>query len=103
MVLAEDNAVWIKRDDLKKAGLVDGLGSDIEFDGETYVSLSSIPDLGFRINQEEATLEVTASSHLFIKQFVDASVKRPYHLETAGDISGFLNIMVIIAVLTDLK
>lgn len=91
MVLAEDNAVWIRRDDLKKAGLVDGLGTDIEFDGERYVSLSSIPDLIFRINQEEASLEVTAASRLFNKQIVDASVKRPYNLETAGDISGFLN------------
>lgn len=91
MVLSEDNAIWIRRDDLKKAGLVDGLGTDIELDGETYVPLNSIPDLGFRINQEEASLEVTAASQLFIKQFVDASFKRPYNLETAGDISGFLN------------
>lgn len=91
LVLTEDNDIWIRRDDLNRTDLVEGLGQDIVFDGETYVSLSSIPELVFRINQEEVSLEVTAASHLFKKQFVDASVKRLHPLETAKDISGFFN------------
>ncbi|MBI4681697.1 MAG: fimbrial biogenesis outer membrane usher protein [Nitrospirae bacterium] len=91
LVLTEDNDIWIRRDDLKRTDLVEDLGKDIVFDGEKYVSLSSIPDLVFRINQEEVSLEITAASHLFKKQYVDASVKRLHSLETAKDISGFFN------------
>ncbi|MBI5663942.1 MAG: fimbrial biogenesis outer membrane usher protein [Nitrospirae bacterium] len=91
MVLAEDNDIWVGRDDLRRTGLVDGLGTDIEYEGETYVPLSSIPGLRFRINQEDAALDVTADSQLFKKQYVDASVRRSYNLDTPGDISGFLN------------
>jgi len=91
LVLAEDNDIWIKKDDLGRTDLVEGLGRETVFEEETYVPLSSIPDLSFRINQEEVSLEVTAASHLFRKQYVDASVDRPHTLESAEEISGFLN------------
>ncbi|MEW6601916.1 MAG: fimbria/pilus outer membrane usher protein [Nitrospirota bacterium] len=91
MVLSDDNDIWIKKDDLGRTELLEGLGSDTFFDGEIYVPLSSISGLLFRIYQDEAALDITAPPHLFKKQYVDASVDRSHELGSADATSGFLN------------
>ncbi len=91
MVQANDNDIWLNRDDLNKTDLKKGLGRDVHFEGELFVPLSSIPEISFQINDTTAALEVTAPPHLFRKQYIDASFKRPQGLEAAQDMSAFLN------------
>lgn len=91
LILAPDNDIWIKRDELDKIGLKEGLGEDIEFAQETYVSLKSIPALKFQINEEEVSLKITAPPQLFKEQDIDISYKKPYKVTYTKDVSSFLN------------
>ncbi len=91
MVRSGDSDIWLNRADLNNTDLLKDIGGDIHFDGEVFVPLSSIPELTFQINDSEASLEVTAPSHLFRKQYIDAAVKRPQRLRAAQDMSAFLN------------
>lgn len=95
LILTPDNDIWIKRDELDKIGLKEGLGRDIQFAQDTYVSLKSIPELEFQINEEEVSLEVTAAPHLFKEQSIDISYKKPYKVLFTKDRSAFLNYALI--------
>ena len=91
LVLTSDGDVLMKREDLQKNNLKPGIGKDITFNGETYVSLRSIPDLNFSINEQKASIEINAASHLFITQTVDASYAKPYKVYYPKETSAFLN------------
>lgn len=91
IVLAPDGDILIKRDDLKKTTLKEGLGKDIIISGDAYVSLKTIPDITYSINEKEVTLEVKAAPHLFEAQTIDASYKKPYKVDYPKDTSAFLN------------
>lgn len=91
LILAPDNDVWIKRDELNNIGLKEGLGNDIRFAQETYVSLRSIPGLKFQIDEKEVVLHVTAEPSLFKKQDIDISYETPYKVIFTEDRSAFLN------------
>jgi outer membrane usher protein len=91
VVLAPDGDVWIKRSDLGKNNLIEGLGKDVKVNGDTYVSLKSIPDLTFLINEKEVSLEIQAAPHLFKEQNVNASYTRPYDVSYPKDTSAFFN------------
>ncbi len=86
-----DSDIWIKRDELDKLGLKEGLGKDIQFNGETFVSFGSITGLEFSINYEDVSLEIEAVPHLFKEHSVDISYKRPYKVTYTTDKSAFLN------------
>jgi outer membrane usher protein FimD/PapC len=101
LILTPDNDVWIKRDDLNTARLKKGLGRDIQFEQETYVSLKSIPDLDFRINEETASLEVTAATHLFKEKAIDSAYTKPYEVVLTKDRSVFLNYALIYDYITE--
>ncbi len=91
LMLTPDNDIWIDKDDLNNMGLQEGLGRNVRFAQETYVSLRSIPDLTFRIDKEEVCLHVTADPSLFKKQSIDASYEIPYKVIFTKDSSAFLN------------
>jgi len=88
---APDNDIWIKRDELDKLGLKEGLGKDIQFNGETFVSLASITGLEFSINHEDVSLVITAVPQLFKAHSVDISYKKPYKVTYTTGKSAFLN------------
>jgi hypothetical protein len=77
-MLAPDGDILIKRDDLNKTTLKEGLGKDIIISGDNYVSLRTIPDITYFISEKEATLEVKAAPHLFKAQTIDTSYKKSY-------------------------
>src|SRR3990170_304456 len=81
IVLTPDGDILIKRDDLVKTALKEGLGKDVIISGDAYVSLKTIPDITYSINEKEATLEVKAAPHLFKAQTIDASYKKPYKVD----------------------
>jgi outer membrane usher protein len=91
IMLAPDGDILIKRDDLRKTSLKEGLGKDVIISGDDYVSLRTIPDMTYSINEKEATLEVKAAPHLFKAQTVDASYKKSYEVYHPKDTSAFLN------------
>ena len=94
LFLAEDSDVWITREEFDGMGLQKGLGKDIIYEQETYVSLTSVPDIEFRVNVEEVTLEITAAPHLFHSQDLDASYEKQYKVRYSKDHSAFLNYAV---------
>ena len=91
LLSAPDNDIWIKRDELDMLGLKEGLGRDIQFNGETFVSLESITGLEFSINYEDVSLVITAVPQLFKKHSVDTSYKKPYKVTYTTGKSAFLN------------
>src|SRR4030067_1751191 len=91
LILAHGNDIWIKRNDLENIEFKKVLGRDIQFAQETYVSLKSISELTFQINKEEVSLDITAPPHLFEKQSLDFSYKKPYKVIFTKDRSAFLN------------
>jgi outer membrane usher protein len=94
LILAEDSDVWITREEFDGIGLQKGLGRDITYEQETYVSLKSVQDIEFRVNIEEVTLEITAAPHLFESKDLDASYEKPYKVRYSKDHSAFLNYAV---------
>jgi outer membrane usher protein len=91
LVIAPDNDVWIKRQEFEKLGLKTGLGGDVQFADETYVSLRSISGLEFNVNEEQVSLDITAAPTLFKEQGFDIFYKKPYNARFLKDPSGFLN------------
>jgi outer membrane usher protein len=91
VLLTPENDIWIKREDLEGLGLKPGIGRDVQFEEETYVSLLSIPDLEFKIIEKEASLVINAAPYLFQQQDIDISYKRPYKVVFTEDRSAFLN------------
>ena len=88
---APDSDIWIKRNELDQLGLKEGLGRDIQFNGETFVSLGSITGLEFSINYEDVSLVITANPQLFKEHSVDISYKKPYKVTYTTGKSAFLN------------
>jgi outer membrane usher protein FimD/PapC len=95
LIMSEDRDIWIKREDLNRLGLKRGVGRDIRHEGETYVSLMSVSDLTFEINEEEVSLVITADPYLFEIQEAEISFKRPYNVSFASGPAAFLNYSVI--------
>src|SRR3990172_1421175 len=91
MVLAPQGDVWIKREDMDRTRLQGGLGREVTFDGEIYVSLKSIDGLDFKVSEEEASVRAMAEPRLFTGQAVSALYKRPYKVAYTKDNSAFLN------------
>jgi len=90
-VIATEGDIWMARSDFEQLGLKEGLGRDVQFNGTTYVSIKSLPDLQYRINEENVSLDVTASPSLFREHDVDSSYARPYKVVLRGEGSAFLN------------
>jgi hypothetical protein len=91
VVLTPDGDVWIRREDLDGTRLKKGLGHEITFEKETYVSLRTIEGLEFAINERDVSLEIHAHPDLFIEQALDYSYKKPYEIFYTMDNSAFLN------------
>jgi outer membrane usher protein len=90
-VLAPEGDIWMARSDFEQLGLKKGLGKNVQLNGITYVSLKSVPDLEYRINEEKVSLDVNASPSLFREHDVDSSYTKPYRVVLTGDSSAFLN------------
>ena len=86
-----DNDIWMQRDDFHGTGLKKGLGRDIIFEQDRYVSLRSINGLDFHVNEDGAFLEVTAVPHLFKEQDIDSSYKKQPEVRLARNSALFLN------------
>lgn len=95
LVLTPEGDVWIKREDLEGTRLEKGLGQDVVFEGEAYVSLSSIPYIDFAVNEKEVSLEINAPPELFVDQALDFSYVKPYEVFYTRDDSAFLNYGVL--------
>ncbi len=91
LLISPDKDVWLKRQEFDKLGLKEGLGKDVQFAGETYVSLMSIPGIDFQLNEEQVSLEITAAPHLFNEQGFDVFYKKMYNANFSKDPSAFLN------------
>ncbi len=93
-VLAPEDDIWMARSDFELLGLKEGLGMDVQFNGITYVSMKSVPDLEYRINEEKVSLDVNASPALFREHDVDSAYTKPYNVVLTRDSSAFLNYAV---------
>ncbi len=91
LVLTTDNDIWVKKDDIDSIGLKDGLGSERSFDQETYISLKSIPELNFHLNEEDVTVDITAPPGMFREHDINISYTKPYKVVYTKDQSAFLN------------
>lgn len=91
LVSTPENDIWMKKDDFAELGLKEGLGREIQFEEETYVTLKSIPELALKMNEEEVALEVTAPTRLFKEQTIDSSYQKPHKADFAKDSSAYLN------------
>jgi len=90
-VLAGDGDVWIRKEELEKTKLKEGLGREVDCEGDACVSLKSIEGLRFALNEREAVLDIYAPPELFRSQRVDVSYIKPYNVVYAKDDSGFFN------------
>ena len=93
-VLAPEGDIWMARSDFEQLGLKEGLGTDVQFNGTAYVSMKSITDLEYRINEKNVSLDVTASPALFREHDVDSSYTKPYKVFLTRESSAFLNYSV---------
>ncbi len=91
LVLAQGDEIFMSRDDLKGTKLKEGIGKDVMFNGDPYVSLKAIPDITYNINEKEASLEIKATAPLFKTQDVDTSYTKPYKVSYPRDTSAFFN------------
>jgi outer membrane usher protein FimD/PapC len=94
IVLAPEGDIWMARSDFEQLGLKQGLGKDVQFNGITHVSMQSISDLEYRINEERVSLDVNASPFLFREHDVESSYTKPYKVVMTRDSSAFLNYSV---------
>jgi outer membrane usher protein len=90
-ILSPDRDIWLKREDLTEIGLNSTVGTDSVFDQETYVPLSSIPDLDFYFKEDEVLLIITAAPHMFMTQVIDARYSRSANVQYTDTGSVFFN------------
>jgi len=90
-VLAPEGDILMARSDFDQLGLKKGLGKNVQLKGITYVSMKSVSDLEFRINEEKVSLDVNASPALFREHDVDSSYTKSYKVVQTRDSSAFLN------------
>jgi len=83
--------VWIRKEEIDKTRLKEGIGGEVECEGDTCISLLSIEGLRFTLNEKEAVLEIYAPPELFRSQRVDISYSKPYNVVYTKDDSGFFN------------
>ncbi|MBI5408429.1 MAG: fimbrial biogenesis outer membrane usher protein [Nitrospirae bacterium] len=89
--IAPDGDIWIKRSEMEKTGLKEGVGEDTELEGERYVSLKSIPGLTYRLNEEDVSIEITAEPDLFKVRDTDLAYKKSYRVKVSETPAAFLN------------
>ncbi|MEE8574636.1 MAG: hypothetical protein V3T30_04410, partial [Thermodesulfobacteriota bacterium] len=51
VVLTTEGDAWVSRELLKKTNLREGIGDSVEYSGDVYLSLRSVPDIDFLINE----------------------------------------------------
>jgi len=90
-VLTPEGDIWLARSDFEQLGLKEGLGRDVQYNGTTYVSMKSVTDLEYRINEKNVSLDVTASPSLFREHDIDSSYTKPYKVFLTRESSAFLN------------
>jgi outer membrane usher protein len=95
LYLLPDGDVWMRREDLDGTRLKKGLGRDVLYAGENYVSLASIDGLEFGVNEEEVSLEIQADPKLFEAQSIDIAYTKSYEVTYTRDNSAFLNYGVL--------
>jgi outer membrane usher protein len=91
VVLADDEDVWIKREEFESFGFREGLGEDVLFEKEIFVSLRSIAGIRFHIDETEVALIINAEPSLFKKHTIVSAYKLPYDVIYSKDTSAFLN------------
>jgi len=91
LVLTPDNDVWVERSDFDSLGLTGELGTNVSFNKDIYVSLHSIPELTFSIDEKEVSLNITADPSLFKKQRIDSSHVIPFEVIYTKDSAAFFN------------
>ncbi len=94
-LVRDGDDIWIKKEDIEKTDLREGLGKEVEFEGERYISLKSIPGISFTVDESEAALKTSAAPHLFKSQSISLTYERPYSVIYPRDKSAFLNYGVL--------
>jgi outer membrane usher protein len=93
-VLAPEGDILMGQSDFEQLGLKKGFGRGIQYNGTTYVSLKSVPELEFRINEQNVSLDIHASPSLFREHDVNSAYTKPYKVISTRDSSAFLNYAV---------
>jgi len=77
-----DRDFLVKREDLKTMGFRDPPGTEVMVDGEPYLSLRSMPGVGFDFLESELALNVTAPAQLLSAQAftVEKQARRTAHV-----------------------
>ncbi len=95
LVRTSENDIWMKSDEFSELSLKEGVGRKLQFDGETYISLMSVPDILMELIEEKAALDITVSPRLFKEQGIDASDESYHIVDTATYRSAYLNYGVL--------
>jgi len=93
-VLAPEGDILMARNDFEQLGFKEGLGNEIQLNGTTYVSIKSISGITYWINEENVSLDITASPSLFKEHDIDSSYTKPYKVFTTRGSAAFLNYSV---------
>lgn len=87
----DDGDFLIKVEDLGIMGFRGPKGDITEISGEPYISLRSVEGVGVSFNEEEGSLEITASPDLLPRVSIDFTPRRPSRVYYPRDNSAFLN------------
>jgi outer membrane usher protein len=89
--LTEDKDFLIKKNDLKTIGFADPRGTMSTIAGESYISLRSMKDVAFTLNEKILSLDIIANPELLKKEVFDFTSERPSNIYYPKDNSAFLN------------
>ncbi|MFZ3207866.1 MAG: fimbria/pilus outer membrane usher protein [Geobacteraceae bacterium] len=89
--LADDGDFLVKTDDLKSMGFTGPFPKPVEVDNESYVSLKSFTGVTFTFDNNNLTLEVTATPTLLPKRVLDFTPQQPLKVYYPKDSSAFFN------------
>jgi outer membrane usher protein len=93
VVMSDEGDVLVRMEFLKSTtGLREGLGDSVQYSGESYLSLKSVRELEFFINEETLSLEIKVPSYHFNQHTVDLSrIKTAQRVIYSRENSAFLN------------
>jgi outer membrane usher protein len=95
--LTPEGDILIKEEDLSKTRLKENIGKEIQVEGESYISLKSIPGAAFAIKEEAASLEIYVPPEDFKEQRLDIKYPRPYESMYTNNASAFFNYSLLYA------
>ncbi len=81
----------VKPEDMARMGITAPAAASATVDGESFLSLGSIPGVRFVLDEKTLTLEITASPELLPKRLIDFQSRRQQNVLYPKETAGFLN------------